>query len=141
MKVACKPPLNGSATFVLEISEGAPFLKNEVERCLQFERKNFIEILGVESKDGLNVIAMEQGDGNLYSKFTRGPPNIPRVAVFEDLVTQIGRCLVELSKGTAHLNIKPANIIVFPRPLHDQGFIFKLSDLGFRHYLPEERNQ
>ena len=95
VRVACKPPIDGHSTFALKISPQGVSRK-EVLKALDFKHEHFIKILGAGSKDGLHFIAMEEGEGNLYSTIKRVSPGLPSVALFEDLVEQIGSCLVEL---------------------------------------------
>ena len=53
---------------------------------MKFRNEHFVTILGAESKDGINVVAMEEGKENLLATIERVTPDLPSVDHFEDLV-------------------------------------------------------
>ena len=135
LKVASPQGIRDHKTFALKISVGGQFLEKEIVKSLSFKHENFIEILGAETKEGLNVIAMEEAKENLLATIERISPALPGIELFEELVEQTGECLAELSKVMVHRDIKPSNILVFNRPPPFSGLIFKLSDLGISQSL------
>ena len=130
LKVACPEGLGGYDTFALKVSMGGSLLEKEIKKSLQVKHDNFVEILGAESKGGINIIAMEQGIESLTATIVRISPEPPSVSLFEQLVDQVGACLSELSKTMVHNDIKPSNILVFNRPPPYEGLLYKLTDLG-----------
>ena len=80
VRVASEAGIKGFNTFALKISMGGSFLEKEIYKSLEFEHENFIHVLAAEAKQGLNILAMEEGIESLSVLIKRISPSPPLIS-------------------------------------------------------------